>query len=967
MPPVRWRLLIIIVSMLTYLETTKSQEFISMTADGWKPIVGKGGPRHAIVQDEITQYRNPSELAANNIHALGKNTIKLRISPGHPSSSHRPPSSNKHSTGGQKKLSKPARSPVGAYSIKNEVYLPAPPSALGSYVYFNSGRNNQKVRDIPVKHVHNQGVNNPHQYTSFFTLPGLPSPRPTPAQNFIFPNKQHVQNDVNYYANHQQNDEYSKNLVPPPPETQVDVKEQKLIGHQSPIHLPENLVVQVPPPFNIQNSYVHNIPGQQGVEVTKENFNVFRNNVPHNYHETNVNQYQQQVIPDQYQKYNQKTKDHFANPHTYEVTEGTYWESHLSTARNPHKDPALTFNHFRRPLLPAEDPTIKTFLPTPLKSDPLPTVASQSDVSAVYTELNLKNRQKERPNGSFFNIKEVSTHYPILGNPVAPNEPENSDLTNEITTKEELPEKTVLTPTKTAYADWQNSGQEPQASRPHRRRRPTRPKISTSPSTFSTTPEGITETYHETSTHKRRRVIKHRLTTTTELPAANPSNNNFAESSEQKENSFINSENNQKKPEFEKEETQHSSEVTSSTSPLGNYSSDDYANTNPETYTDVYDISKEKVQQPKLKKRKRIHPTTSLPKELETTEAPIVETEHSYSYETTAEETQQTEDELSTTLATTSTTTESTTLKTSRVKARPLKNKTRPRFSVKDYRQRLNQYSTSSSSTTSSTTEASRIRDSSNRLRFPHRVRKPVASNNKDESTTSEPSRFTPKEPRFTTTEIDSYTIATEKPVKAVNTRLRPFGRYRSTSTTTEPSTTQHTQKGSVKPSIFASGRRPVYPSLKTRIMGKYNRTQSTTSEKPSEYDSGEMEEEDVSDEVQAPGMITAKMDTYEASEEVKKANKLDFKGDDGGEDSTTPQSASDSEYYDSDAEQDESTIQQRISDLTSSSDNKYNTPGMFKSVSATSRIIPSHFTISTEDPVLPIETFFSNFKEAPK
>lgn len=54
----------------------------------------------------------------------------------------------------------------------------------------------------------------------------------------------------------------------------------------------------------------------------------------------------------------------------------------------------------------------------------------------------------------------------------------------------------------------------------------------------------------------------------------------------------------------------------------------------------------------------------------------------------------------------------------------------------------------------------------------------------------------------------------------------------------------------------------------------------------------------------------------------------------------------------------------QRVSDLTSSFKNEYETPGLFKSVSPNSRRIPNYFTISTDDPILPIEAFFPNIKE---
>ncbi|VEN62172.1 unnamed protein product, partial [Callosobruchus maculatus] len=94
--------------------------------------------------------------------------------------------------------------------------------------------------------------------------------------------------------------------------------------------------------------------------------------------------------------------------------------------------------------------------------------------------------------------------------------------------------------------------------------------------------------------------------------------------------------------------------------------------------------------------------------------------------------------------STTTTTEETSTTKVTKSRGRPMKYNTanRPRFSVKDYRQRLNQYT--------STTP----------------------------STTTDFAQFKPKDPRhqISTTENPSANIITETSVKAVNPRLRPFG-----------------------------------------------------------------------------------------------------------------------------------------------------------------------------------------------
>lgn len=49
----------------------------------------------------------------------------------------------------------------------------------------------------------------------------------------------------------------------------------------------------------------------------------------------------------------------------------------------------------------------------------------------------------------------------------------------------------------------------------------------------------------------------------------------------------------------------------------------------------------------------------------------------------------------------------------------------------------------------------------------------------------------------------------------------------------------------------------------------------------------------------------------------------------------------------------------QSVADLTSSASALYDKPGMFKAVSPESRVVSSHFKITTDEPTLPIEAFF--------
>lgn len=385
-------------------------------------------------------------------------------------------------------------------------------------------------------------------------------------------------------------------------------------------------------------------------------------------------------------------------------------------------------------------------------------------------------------------------------------------------------------------------------------------------------------------------------------------------------------------------------------------------------------------------KRRRLRPTTTTTTTtteiLPTTNIKIPENELDYTTVPTAEDEQSqetftireindfaSEREPTTILATstevtstTTTTTETptTATKSNRIRQRPMKyDVQRPRFSVKDYRQRLSQYMSTS-------TESSKPSSETPRIRYPIRF-KTATTNTEEDSTEPVRQKFVPKDPRHrlasTESNVEVSPSTTEKYIRSTNTRIRPFGRYRST--TEQPSTT--TQKVSIKPNIFTNLKRPQQLSLRNRIFNKRrNNTQSTTEAVPlDDYDSNELVTNTEKTEVTlqfepAESKIEVTTQVYEVRRTTERPTTIKpteltqvntFKTNDVLQDDeiVTPDEA-------------EAFLQlQRISDLTSSAHKQYNTPGMFKSVSPTSRRVPSYFTIATEDPILPIEAFFPN------
>lgn len=312
---------------------------------------------------------------------------------------------------------------------------------------------------------------------------------------------------------------------------------------------------------------------------------------------------------------------------------------------------------------------------------------------------------------------------------------------------------------------------------------------------------------------------------------------------------------------------------------------------------------------------------------------------------------------LATTTSSTSTTTEpTTTTKVTRSKIRQNKyDVNRPRFSVKDYKQRLNQYA----STTTSTDKPSPATHSP-RVRLPNRFRKPIApvvtAAENEETTEVARNRFVPKDSRHRYNQEQNDETTTEKQAKIYSTRIRSFGRYRST---TETPTT--TAKISIKPNLFANRRRPPSVSLKTRIQNKQkqvnNTEEYTTTKMP--FDATTMLDYDKENEVPletTPSYIfenaietTTEFISHKIATDTEVAE-------------STEKVENEEEAPDILSRNESFMYSQRVSDLTSSA--KYDQPGHFKAVSPNSRRVPSYFTIATDDPILPIEAFFPNLKD---
>lgn len=198
-----------------------------------------------------------------------------------------------------------------------------------------------------------------------------------------------------------------------------------------------------------------------------------------------------------------------------------------------------------------------------------------------------------------------------------------------------------------------------------------------------------------------------------------------------------------------------------------------------------------------------------------------------------------------------------------------------------------------------------------------------------EENTETVRKRFRPKDPRhgsITTTENSETEASSEYQDKYSNSRPKLVNRK----------TSDLKPKVQIRPNLFSLKRRA---SLGLRNKNRTEEITTTEVVETTQPPTETITEHEKSVEAAEPktifhSMEMSKVETTDNNEEV------------------TTEALSDDDYS------------KRVSDLTSSFQNKYDTPGFFKTVPSNSRRIPNYFSISTEDPILPIEAFFPNLKD---
>ncbi|GJQ66265.1 hypothetical protein Trydic_g4315 [Trypoxylus dichotomus] len=1078
MPPVRWKRIAVLILYFIHiaLAARTPKDFAD---DGWKPIIGhtnfdvesvyyqsskneKSSVRDSVAMDIKNSYivatpKPTASLSINSISsqhghshlhkmsstnkqpviypsAQGYNVQKPMNVIAHRSQTklYKVPAIGKNHmsvSAGAKRVLKPIRVQSEAYNQKDEVLAPASSTGLGNYAFFNPA-----LGSIKTRHSHPST-----DYLNHFAAHNsdLLQFQRLPIQQYVLPKNQ-AQNDVRF-SFQAQNDEYSRNLVPPPPSKKYAEKEkpndkpiifkqkeqinsatEPAQTHKQRIEqsqlLSDTALFQVPPPYQ-QTAYYIPATNEQtvDVQVTKENIKEFHNNIPYQ-------QPQDLIYNSAFANY-QFGKKPTETPRipTYEVTEEKYWQEISPSYQQHFLQEVKKIEKTKRPTVKEQTKHIEPFLPTPMKPfNAIPTSPTQGEISTIFTELSQKiSRQKENLDSGFFNVKEVSTHYPILGRPnvgqfsVQSSLPvyDNEDFPNEITTikprdhfkikqikQSEVPTElqTTTIPTTTISLDWQ------QKRRPvHRRRRPiNRNKLTTEEPFATTIYYNFQKDVEETTVHeRRRRPVQAQRTTETpgfiEKPTKRMRNRqrirptlksvdeemphnhkmSFTEDVSQPirgsytyKTSLDNtrkrpvkyydsdiSENISGEEEYSTSTKYNANSRNKGNKPRTHYSEEQLEENGDQLETYIQETNEEVYESNKKANTKPLYeePTTVIATEkLELTtnaEKEDIENDNITIKEIYTEnpDTPEEETTLATTTSTSTTTTTTTiepktTIKGNRFR-RPIHYKpSRPKFSVKDYHQRLNQYISS--------TEIPKVTTESTRSRY--RTRKPLLKQEDEQETTETTKRrFIPKNQRQSLA-FESKDEPVETSVKTVNSRIRPFGRQRST--TTEAATTQ---KNSIKPHIFNTLRRPPPVSLKDRIQNRYNKLNNT--ERNIKPENNEKNEMDVTTTVEVSQVPTS-------TETVTTVKYSDI---------TTVATATEQEpevENDKNKDVNETEIfknaalmhSQRVSDLTSSTQNQYNTPGMFKNVSPNVRRVPNYFTLATEDPILPIEAFFPNLNK---
>lgn len=297
-------------------------------------------------------------------------------------------------------------------------------------------------------------------------------------------------------------------------------------------------------------------------------------------------------------------------------------------------------------------------------------------------------------------------------------------------------------------------------------------------------------------------------------------------------------------------------------------------------------------------------------------------------------------------------------------------NYTRPRFSVKDYRVRLNRTTSTTVSPKEVENENEDRRDSY-RVRYSTRTRGSAQYKENEGDSETSPVKYRTRHGgtrysyRSTSTTTQSPLLQVDSPAttERLNTfrpsssRYRPgtgkyYSRYR---TSTEAPSVAHdssSTRAPVRPKgVFSAKRRPYplrpRPDTSTRPQDESEESKEEESENiPTRNTHTEFTDNEV--RVQPDKQITKKLDDTMTTTVMTSSEEERWSSAKPETILTEPSAAGD--------------ISRKVADLTSSPSNAFEPSGFLKGVSPSSRRTVSQITLATDDPILPIEAFFQSW-----
>ncbi|XP_058448337.1 uncharacterized protein LOC131428407 isoform X2 [Malaya genurostris] len=296
----------------------------------------------------------------------------------------------------------------------------------------------------------------------------------------------------------------------------------------------------------------------------------------------------------------------------------------------------------------------------------------------------------------------------------------------------------------------------------------------------------------------------------------------------------------------------------------------------------------------------------------------------------------------------------------------------RPRFSIKEYRSKLNRTTTT---TPFGTADLELTTQAATKLRFPTRNRSSTTekSTAANESTTTTRTSFRPTGTRSYNNRFTVKKATSDMPpqiLSSTTSRIINRGRIRQQDTTTQSSLSRTAIPSSLNTNTLAN-RRPAKISLRQRIQNYNRKKEPDNTQKDPEQENNSLlatsdETKTAIDDLSSLGTVDTQQryeDSVPASSSSTTTTEI-YRHPETAIMKISPKDSASNSFTDGDWDLNSasSDYSKRVVELTLSASKEKG----FKSVNKglLSRRVPGYFTLATEDPILPIEAFFPQVKK---